>query len=90
MIETWGFSEVIKDIGTDDNDANNPDDNNNDNDGNNDKASQLWDLIETWGFREDIKDIIADEDIDDNNDNDDKGISALGLDRDMGFSREHQ
>ena len=85
MIETWGFSEVIKDIGTDDNDANNPYDN--DNDGNNDKASQLWDLIETWGFREDI---IADEDIDDNNDNDDKGISALGLDRDMGFSREHQ
>ena len=29
---------------------------------------------------------------DDNNkdDNDDKGISALGLDRDMGFSRGHQ
>ena len=57
MIETWGFSEVIKDIGTDDNDANNPDNNNNDNDGNNDKASQLWDLIETWGFREDIKEV---------------------------------
>ena len=29
---------------------------------------------------------------DDNNknDNDDKGISALGLDRDLGFSRGHQ
>ena len=50
------------------------------------RVSQLWDLIETWGFREDIKDIIADEDIDNKNDNDDKGISALGLDRDMGFS----
>ena len=59
----------------------------------------LWDLIETWGFREDIKDIDADTDdanADDANDandkegNDDKGISALGLDRDMGFSRGHQ
>ena len=57
-------------------------------------------MIETWGFHKDIKDIVAvDDDIDDNdvddNDNDDnnnnkdsnddKGISALGLDRDMGF-----
>ena len=69
------------------------------------RVSQLWDLIETWGFREDIKDIVAADDVaaadnnddvddaDDNNDkdsNDDKGISALGLDRDMGFSRGHQ
>ena len=56
-------------------------------------VSQLWDLIEIWGFREDIKDIIADGDGDDDDDkdsNDDKGISALGLDRDMGFSRGHQ
>ena len=65
------------------------------------RVSQLWDLIETWGFREDIKDIDADNvndadndtndvnNINDTNDkdgNDDKGISALGLDRDMGFS----
>ena len=56
------------------------------------RVSQLWDLIETWGFREDIKDIDADaDDANDANDNDDKegnndkGISALGLDRDMGF-----
>ena len=51
-------------------------------------------MIETCGFREDIKDIDADNDNDvndandtnDNNNkdcNDDKGISALGLDRDM-------
>ena len=64
------------------------------------RVSQLWDLIETWGFREDIKDIDAydihdndednkDNDANNNNDkesNDDKGISALGLNRDMGFS----
>ena len=65
----------------------------------------VWDLIETWGFRDDIKDIVADDDNydndndnDDNNNNnnndkdsnDDKGISALGLDRDMGFLRGHQ
>ena len=62
------------------------------------RVSQLWDLIETWGFCEDIKDINANaDDVNDannvnntnNNDdkegNDDKGISALGLDRDMGF-----
>ena len=68
------------------------------------RVSQLWDLIETWGFREDIKDIDADDDnnnnnadnVNDANDkddedaNNDKGISALGLDRDMGFSRGHQ
>ena len=57
-------------------------------------------MIETWGFREDIKDTDADandaNDVNDANDNDDKegnddkGISALGLDRDMGFSRGHQ
>ena len=53
-------------------------------------VSQLWDLIEIWGFREDIKDIITVDDADNNIDkdsNDDKGISALGLDRDMGFLR---
>ena len=47
------------------------------------------------GFREDI----ITDDNNNNNDatnnnnkdsNDDKGISALGLDRDMGFSRGHQ
>ena len=46
----------------------------------------------------DIKDIVTNDainanDANDNNDkdgNDDKGISALGLDRDMGFSRGHQ
>ena len=55
------------------------------------RVSQLWDLIETWSFRKDIKDIVADENDNDNNDgNDDKGISSLGLDRDMGFSRGHQ
>ena len=44
------------------------------------------------GFREDIKDIVAHDDNDDDNkdDNNDKGISALGLDRDMGFLRGHQ
>ena len=63
------------------------------------RVSQFWDLIETWGFREEFKDIIANDDDnnndnnddDDNNDkdgNDDKDISALGLDRDMGFSRK--
>ena len=64
------------------------------------RVSQLWDLIETWGFCEDIKDIVAnddtnnnddhdDNDDDDNNDkdiNNDNGISALELDRDVGFS----
>ena len=50
------------------------------------RVSQLWDLIETWGFCEDIKDIVANDDHDDNDNNDkdgnnDKGISALGLDR---------
>ena len=62
------------------------------------RVSQFRDQIETWGFREDIKDIVAndddnnndddDDDKDDNNDkdgNNDKGISALGLDKDMGF-----
>ena len=55
-------------------------------------------MIETWGFREDIKDIDADDnndanDVNDNDNkegNDDYSISALGLDRDMGFSRGHQ
>ena len=53
------------------------------------RVSQLWDQIETWGFREDIKDIVVDDaedDADDKDGNDDKGISALGLNRDMGFS----
>ena len=69
------------------------------------RVSQLWDLIETWGFCVDIKDIVVGDVIDaandandandtDNNDdkddNDYKGISALGLDRDMGFFRGHQ
>ena len=38
-------------------------------------------------------DEVEDNDKDDNNntdDNNDKGISALGLDRDLGFSRGHQ
>ena len=55
------------------------------------RVSQLWDLIETCGFRKNINDIIAaaaDDDDDDNNNNDnDEGISALGLDRDLGFSQ---
>ena len=66
------------------------------------RVSQLWDLIDTWGFREDIKDIVAnnadDNDDDDNNNNNkddnndkdgnnDKGISALGLDRHGVFAR---
>ena len=59
------------------------------------RISQLWDLIESWGFCEDIKNIVANDANDDNDDkddnnnkdgNDDKGISALGLDRYMGFS----
>ena len=68
------------------------------------RVSQLWDLIETWGFRVDIKNIVANVDNnandangannadynDDKDGNVDKGISALGLDRDMGFSRGHQ
>ena len=42
---------------------------------------------------EEEDDEVEDNDKDDNNnkdDNNDKGISALGLDRDMGFSRGHQ
>ena len=42
---------------------------------------------------EEDDDEVEDNDKDDNNnkdDNNDKGISALGLDRDMGFSRGHQ
>ena len=67
------------------------------------RVSQLWDQIEPWDFHEDIKDIVADDvdvDADDDNNNnnnnndkdgnDDKGFSALGHDRDMGFSRGHQ
>ena len=65
------------------------------------KVSQLWEKIETCGFREDLKDIKAnaqrhydddnkedDDEVEDNDkdDNDDKGISALGLDKDLGFS----
>ena len=50
------------------------------------RVSQLWDLIETWGFCEDIKDIDADvNDANDKEGNDDKGISALGLDRVFSF-----
>ena len=57
------------------------------------RVSQLWDLIETWGFHKDVKDIVANDNNNDvkndnNNDkdgNDDRGISALGLDRDMGL-----
>ena len=48
-------------------------------------------MIETWGFREDIKDIDADandvNDVNNKEGNDDKGISALGLDRDLEFYR---
>ena len=67
------------------------------------RVSHLWNQIETWDFCEDIKDIVADDveddaaaDDDDDNDNNDKdgnndkGISALELDRDMGFLRVHQ
>ena len=62
------------------------------------RVSQLRDQIETWGFREDIKVIkeINDNDIDNKDDDDDKddndieGISALRLDRHLGFSRGHQ
>ena len=42
---------------------------------------------------EENNDEVEDNDKDNNNnkdDNDDKGISALGLDRDLGFSRGHQ
>ena len=57
-------------------------------------VSQLWNQIETWGFRKDIKGIDDDnveEDNDNNKDkNDGKGISALGLDGDLEFSRGHQ
>ena len=68
-------------------------------------VSQLRDQIETWDFCEDVKDIkgiYLDDDDDNNNEdneedknkdkdnNDDKGISALGLDRDLEFSRGHQ
>ena len=68
------------------------------------RVSQLWDQIETWGFRKDIKDVKGigldddnnkeeDKDKDDDNNkgnNDSKGISALGLDGDLEFSRGHQ
>ena len=50
------------------------------------RVSQLWDLIEIWGFREDI--VANDDDNNDKDSNDDKGTSALGLDRDMEFSRK--
>ena len=56
--------------------------------------------MDIWNFCEDIKDIVADDTNDDADDkdnnnnnkdgNDDKGISALGLDREIGFSRGHQ
>ena len=63
------------------------------------RVCQLGDQIETWGLREDIKDIkginLDDEDnneednnLDDNNNkgnNDSKGISAMGLDKDLEF-----
>ena len=45
-------------------------------------VSQLWDLIEIWRFCEDIDDMIAAA----TDNNNDEGISALGLDRDLGFS----
>ena len=65
------------------------------------RVFQLWDQIETWSFREDIEVIGLDDDNnkeedkdkdDDNNkgNNDSKGISALGLDGDLEFSRGHQ
>ena len=65
------------------------------------RVSQLWDYIETLDFCEDIEgnrppDYYNEEDDDkvkandkdnnnNNDDNDDKGISSLGLDRDLGF-----
>ena len=66
------------------------------------RVSQLWDQIETWCFCEDINyiqghqpfddDKVEDNDKDVDNykeDNDDKGISALGLDIVLGFSLGH-
>ena len=66
-------------------------------------VSQLWDMIETWSFREDIKDVKSiglmmkmtmhcneEEDNDEVADNNFKDISALGLNRDLGFSQGHQ
>ena len=48
------------------------------------RLSQLWNYIEIWGFREDIKDVKGiDDDANEKDGNDDKGISALGLDRDL-------
>ena len=60
------------------------------------RVFQLWDQIETWNFHEDIKGIDIDDDDneeEDNNMEDDnnkgkiesKGISVLGLDRDLEF-----
>merc|ERR1712030_77158 len=59
--------------------------------------SQLWDLIETWFFCEDIKDVKAiglmmmtppPENTMCKNKN--SNFSALGLDRDLGFSRDQK
>ena len=68
------------------------------------RVSQLWDYIETLDFCEDIEgnrppDYYNEEDDDkvkandkdnnnNNDDNDDKGISSLGLDRDLGFLQD--
>ena len=69
------------------------------------RATQLWDLIEVRGFLEDIEDISNNDDNDgdgddeddnynndekNNNNNEVEGISALELNRDMGFSRVYQ
>ena len=62
------------------------------------QISQLWDLRETWGLVEDLKVIVLHHPGDDNNNkedndkeedndnNDNDNFSALGLDRDLGFS----
>ena len=64
-------------------------------------VSQLWDMIETCSFFEDIKDTKdinendnnKDNNKDNNNDkdnNNNRGISALEHDRDLGFLGGHQ
>ena len=82
LIETWGFREDIKDIVAVDNDIDDNDVNDNyDDDDNID--------VDDDNDDDDDSDDVDVADADDNNDkesNDDKGISALGLDRDMGFS----
>ena len=46
-------------------------------------VDQLWDLIENCSFGEEVKDIENDENKNDEENNNDKGVSALGLDRNL-------